>query len=237
MWFAAAAAALDAGTLRAHLKQRLPDYMVPASFVTLESLPLTANGKVDRRALPAPERDEGIVREAYVAPRTPTEEVLASIWCEVLKLDRVGVHDNFFELGGHSMLAMRVVELMHREGMRAEARMLFTSPTLADLAAAAIEDDGSLLEVPPNRIPPGCEVISPEMLPLVSLSSAEIASIAGVVPGGASNIQDIYPLAPLQEGILFHHLLQREGDPYLLDLMVSLTVARGWRGIFKHCRR
>src|SRR5262249_24537574 len=97
-----------APALREMLQQVLPEYMVPSAFVELEALPLTPNGKIDRRALPAPE-DDAVVRGAYEAPRTPTEEVLAGIWRELLRLDRVGVHDNFFELGGHSLLATRVI--------------------------------------------------------------------------------------------------------------------------------
>src|SRR6185369_10995530 len=86
--------------LRSHLKEQLPEYMVPAFFVTLTELPLTLNGKVDRRALPAPEHTRAQSEESYVAAVTPAEQALAAIWCEVLGLDQVGVHDNFFHLGG-----------------------------------------------------------------------------------------------------------------------------------------
>jgi amino acid adenylation domain-containing protein len=120
--------------LRGHLKQSLPDYMVPAAFVVLDALPLTPNGKVDRKALPAPEGRPEI--GAYVAPRTPTEEALASIWCEVLKLDRVGIDDNFFELGGHSLLAMRLLDRMRQAGLHAVVRDLFDRPTVSSLALA-----------------------------------------------------------------------------------------------------
>src|SRR6185312_2549169 len=120
--------------LRAHLKQSLPEYMVPSAFMVLEALPLTPNGKLDRKALPAPEQG-AVVRGEYEAPRTPTEEVLASIWAEVLKLDRVGMHDNFFELGGHSLLAMRVVARV-REAFNVELplRTLFEAPSVGELA-------------------------------------------------------------------------------------------------------
>ena len=96
------------GELRAFLRDRLPDYMVPASFVILDKLPLTPNGKVDRRALPKPENVSSETR-IYIAPRTPTEETVATIWTQVLKIEQVGAHDNFFELGGHSLLATQVV--------------------------------------------------------------------------------------------------------------------------------
>ena len=134
---AADAASADAGELRAHLKRSLPEYMVPSAYVVLEALPLTANGKIDRRALPAPEGD-AIVRGEYVAPRTPTEEVLAAIWAEVLKLERVGIEDNFFELGGHSLLGTRVIARM-REAFAVELplRALFEAPTVGELAQRA----------------------------------------------------------------------------------------------------
>ncbi|MET0400432.1 MAG: amino acid adenylation domain-containing protein, partial [Longimicrobiaceae bacterium] len=204
-----------AEALRAHLLRSLPEYMVPGAFVALDLLPLTANGKLDRKALPAP--DFAPAGEHYAAPRTPTEEVLAGIWAEVLKIERVGVHDNFFALGGHSLLAVTLVERMRRGGLHADVRALFITPTIAEIAAA-LGDSTVEAQVPPNRIPAGCEAITPDMLPLVELTHAEIERIVGGVPGGAANVQDVYPLAPVQEGMLFHHLLTREGDPYLLAM-------------------
>ena len=120
--------------LRRSLRERLPDYMVPASFVVLKALPLTPNGKVDRKALPAP--DWQGFSESYQAPRTPVEEVLAGIWAEVLGLERVGAADRFFDLGGHSLLATRVLSRM-REAFKVELplRDLFEAPALSDLAA------------------------------------------------------------------------------------------------------
>jgi acyl carrier protein len=126
--------------LRSFLKQKLPDYMVPSAFVMLEALPLTPNGKVDRRSLPAPDQTRPELWEAFVAPRTPAEELLAGIWAEVLKLERVGVYDNFFDLGGHSLLAIQVVSRL-RVAFQVELplRSLFEAPTIAGLAVAIVQ--------------------------------------------------------------------------------------------------
>ncbi len=210
---------VGAEVLRTYLAANLPDYMVPAAYVRLESLPLTPNGKLDRKALPIPEADAYAVR-GYVAPESEVESVLAEIWSEVLKVERIGRHDNFFELGGHSLLAVTLIERMRRRGLQVDVRALFNSPTPAGLAEVVSWDAGRV-EVPPNGIPLDCGEIRPEMLPLVDLSMAEIERIVRVVSGGAANVQDIYPLTPLQEGILFHHLMASEGDTYLLSCLYS----------------
>jgi amino acid adenylation domain-containing protein len=121
--------------LRAQLRAALPEYMVPSAFVVLDKLPLTPNAKIDRKALPAPERSASD-EAAYVAPCTPTEEILAGIWAEVLKLERVGRDDNFFELGGHSLLAMQVAARVQR-ALAVEMRLseFFVAPTIMGLAA------------------------------------------------------------------------------------------------------
>jgi amino acid adenylation domain-containing protein len=210
---------LRAEILRGHLSAVLPEYMVPAAYVQLERMPLTRNGKLDRNGLPVPEIG-AYVTECYEPPVGETEVALAEIWAEVLKLEGVGRHDNFFTLGGHSLMAVTVMERMRRKGLHTEVRALFGSPTLAQLAAAVSRERG-LLEVPGNGIPDGCVTIRPEMLPLVDLTQEEIETIAGTVAGGAVNLQDIYPLAPLQEGILFHHRIGGEGDPYLQATQMS----------------
>ena len=120
--------------LRAHLKQKLPDYMIPGFFVVLDRLPLTPNGKIDRRALPAPE-SSGSAEESYVPPNGPTEEKLAAIWGEVLGVERVGRHDDFFELGGHSLLVTQVM-LHVTEALEVELplRELLQYSTVSELA-------------------------------------------------------------------------------------------------------
>ncbi|MHC2468239.1 amino acid adenylation domain-containing protein [Bradyrhizobium embrapense] len=202
-----------AATLRAHVDAHLPDYMVPAAFVRLAALPLTVNGKLDRKALPAPD-DEAYAHRAYEQPQGEIETALAQIWAELLGVERVGRHDHFFALGGHSLLAVQLMERLRRRSLGVEVRTLFAKPVLADLAASL----GSHQEVavPANLISEQSTAITPEMLPLIELTQGEIDRIVATVPGGIGNIQDIYALSPLQDGILFHHLLASQGDPYLL---------------------
>ena len=125
-----------AAELRAALSARLPDYMLPAVFVRMEALPLTGNGKLDRRALPAPDAPPAD-DAAYVAPVTEAERILAGVWAAVLRLDRVGTADNFFEAGGDSILSIQVVGEARRAGLEITPRQLFENPTVAALARVA----------------------------------------------------------------------------------------------------
>jgi amino acid adenylation domain-containing protein len=151
--------------LRNHLKKVLPDFMLPAAFVVLEQMPLTPNGKIDRRALPAPDAHEQTAERDYVPPRTPTEEVLAGIFFEVLGRDKVGIHDNFFDLGGHSLLATRVNSWV-RSAFQIEMplRCLFELPSIAELSTTVdlLIREGGGLEAPPITPAPrsGCLPLS-----------------------------------------------------------------------------
>ncbi len=126
-----------AAELRDHLRAFVPDYMIPAAFVAVEGMPLTANGKLDQRALPEPSDPRPELAAAFVAPRNPAEEQLAIIWQRVLKLVHVGVHDNFFELGGDSILTILIVSQARQHGLQLTPKMLFDRPTIAELATAA----------------------------------------------------------------------------------------------------
>ncbi|WP_141719186.1 non-ribosomal peptide synthetase, partial [Pseudomonas poae] len=205
---------LAIGTLRAQLQQQLPEVLVPVAYVKLDAMPLTANGKLDRKALPEPDQS-ALLSHVYEAPQGDVETTLAGIWAEVLQVAQVGRHDHFFELGGHSLLAVSLIERMRQVGLSADVRVLFSQPTLAALAAAV--GSGREIVVPANGIAAGCTQITPSMLSLVQLDPAAIERIVASVPGGAANVQDIYPLAPLQEGILYHHISAEQGDPYLLQ--------------------
>ncbi|MFE3321769.1 thioesterase domain-containing protein, partial [Nocardia sp. NPDC059195] len=134
--------AVDPVVVRAAVAARLPEYMIPSAVVVLDSLPLTVNGKLDKRALPTPDYVGN--REAYRAPSTPTEKTLASIYAQVLGLERVGVDDSFFDIGGNSLLAMRVVAAIHEAFHRDIAvRTLFQTPSVRALTAQLGKDTGS----------------------------------------------------------------------------------------------
>jgi nonribosomal peptide synthetase DhbF len=130
--YVACHAATSDAALKRHLFQSLPEYMVPSVYIFLDGMPLAANGKIDRRALPPPDRAP---EAAYVGPRDPIEQMLVSIWMDALGLDRIGVNDDFFELGGHSLLAVHVVSRIRSSlGVDLSLARLFDSPTIAGVA-------------------------------------------------------------------------------------------------------
>src|ERR1051326_7745414 len=154
--------ALSVGELRDFVKARLPEYMVPGVYMWLEALPLTENGKVDRRALPEPDGSRPELEKQYVAPRTAVEEVLAAIWSEVLGVEKVGIEDNFFELGGHSLLATQVVSRV-REAFRVELPLseMFERATVRELAVAieaGMRGDSEFVDEP-IRVAPRSEAL------------------------------------------------------------------------------
>jgi len=146
---------LKSNDLRHFLKAKLPEYMIPSAFVILETLPLTPNGKVDRRLLKTLNTDKTQLAEAFIAPRTPTEEAIAKIWVELLKCHRVGIRDNFFELGGDSLLAVRLIAQIHQQFKRElPLSTLFLTPTIEGLASVLEQPTDSLLWSPLVPIQP-----------------------------------------------------------------------------------
>ncbi|MGI8807424.1 MAG: amino acid adenylation domain-containing protein [Acidimicrobiales bacterium] len=191
-----------AAELRAALRSSLPEYMVPSAFVALEAMPLTANGKVDRQALPAP-ATRRLRSEAPVAPpRTPTEEALVAIWAEILGVDEVGVDESFFDLGGHSLLAVRTVSRVRDAfGVEVPLRVMFDAPTVAGLAR---EVDGSR-EAPAAAVPPLVPVAREERFePPLSFAQEPLWFLDQLEPGRAFyNVPFAYRLGgPLDVGCL-----------------------------------
>ncbi|AOM39415.1 non-ribosomal peptide synthetase [Xenorhabdus hominickii] len=208
---------LSPSHLREQLSSSLMEHMLPSAFVMLDAFPMSANGKLDRKALPAPDQAAVVSRE-YQAPEGDTEQQLAAVWQSLLGLEQVGRHDNFFELGGHSLLVVNLIEELRQKNLSLDVSTVFSAPTLAAMSARLDQNSGQSIAsqtIPPNPIREDSLAITPEMLPLVELTQNQIDQITGLVPEGVANIQDIYPLGPLQAGILYHHLLETEGDLYL----------------------
>ena len=134
--------------LREFLKEKLPEYMIPAAFTMLDALPLTPNGKIDRKALPAPGQGRSTLFGDYVAPRSAVEQILARIWAELLQVERVGLNDNFFDLGGHSLLATRLVARLRSVlSIELPLRAVFESPTLVDLSETVLQQEGQRIRI------------------------------------------------------------------------------------------
>ncbi len=207
------------------LSQRLPDYMVPSLLVPLAELPLTANGKIDRAALPDPEQVSQPRGKVHLAPRNDVETLLARIWAEVLRRESVGIHDDFFELGGDSILSLQIIARAKREGLRLLPKQLFAHRTIAALAAALAE---ALVrpELPAPQRP-----LEPAPFSLARLERAELDSLRA-----SGDIEDVLPASPVQQGMLFHALLTPETNPYFNQIVCRFTqgldlaaFAQAWR--------
>ncbi|WP_083629583.1 non-ribosomal peptide synthetase [Tenacibaculum agarivorans] len=207
----------DKKVIQSELKESIPEYMIPGIWIELEELPLTSNGKLDKKSLPEPNIAYLSTAE-YIAPRNNTEKQLAIVWQELLGVEKIGIHDNFFELGGHSLLVIQLIAQLQKIDFYIQVKDIFSNSTIASLSEK-VSSEAPLYEVPANGITTATERILPKMLPLVELTQEEIDKIVGEISGGVANIQDIYPLSPLQEGMYFHYLMsdKSEGDPYVLS--------------------
>ncbi|HEX8536653.1 MAG TPA: condensation domain-containing protein, partial [Cystobacter sp.] len=188
------------GELRSRLREQIPEYMVPAAFVFMDAIPLTSNGKVNRRALPAPERLRPSLREGYVEPVSALERQLCTVFGEALGLDRVGVDDNFFDLGGDSIRSLRVVARARENGLTLSVAEMFEHQTVRALASALRR--GS--EEQPARTEP------------FSLASA---ADRAAMPEG---VIDAYPLSMLQAGFVFHAELRQGYEVYLTSFHLKV---------------
>ncbi|WP_075342809.1 non-ribosomal peptide synthetase [Tenacibaculum agarivorans] len=211
----------DKEAIQTKLNKSLPEYMVPTLWVELEEMPLTANGKLDKKLLPEPDISS-LSTEAYVAPRNHVESTLATIWQNLLGIERVGIHDNFFELGGHSLLIVQLISFLRKNDLHIAVKDIFLNPTIAGMVECLVSSS-SIYQVPENGITEGVTHISPAMVPLLDFNQEDIDRVVAHIEGGVSNIQDIYPLSPLQEGMYFHYLMsnKNEGDPYVSQSLLS----------------
>jgi amino acid adenylation domain-containing protein len=194
--------AVPTAEIRAALRERLPEHMVPAAYVVVPKLPLTENGKLDRARLPAPHRNDGLLRSgSLVSPRSPAERTLATVWSDVLGIAEPDMHDNFFALGGDSIVAVRLAAAARGAGVPLTVEDVFLRPTIAQLAAAA------------TSVP---VVTTPDAGPSTSLPDLDEAE----VPPGAI---DAYPTAAMQLGILFDCELAEDSALYHDLVSVRLT--------------
>ncbi|MEV7027112.1 amino acid adenylation domain-containing protein, partial [Kitasatospora sp. NPDC093558] len=191
--YAVAEGALDAAVLRTHLSASLPDYMVPAAYVAIDRVPLTPNGKLDTRALPAPD-DDAYSTARYVAPRTPLEERLAAIWSDLLGRPQIGIEDNFFDLGGDSIRAVRLVGSLRTAGYDVSVRDVFRHRTIAELAGGLNGQTGG-------------ESLVTAVEPFALIGAEDRALLP-------DDVVDAYPLSQIQTGMLVEMLKAGEAHTY-----------------------
>ena len=191
-YFVPVTTAPNVSEVREHLLRSIPDYMVPALFVPLKTLPLTTNGKVDRRALPSPEGTRPELREAFVPASNAREQVLAEIWREVLGVQKVGIHDNYFELGGDSIRSIAILSKARKRGWSISLEQMFQHPTIAQLAACA------------QRV---SETAGGGSKPFSLVSAQD----QGKFP---TDVEDAYPVAKLQMGMFYSNELHPESAMY-----------------------
>ncbi|WP_181923869.1 non-ribosomal peptide synthetase [Streptomyces inhibens] len=205
----------DPEELAGYIASVLPEYMVPSSFVLLDALPLTANGKIDRRALPEPVPAGG-EGAAYVAPGNEVEETLAAIWAEVLGVERVGVQDNFFALGGDSISGLQTAVRARRAGLRLASKDLFQRQTIAALSPVVTVERTTADAGPAPSGRPAAPF---------ALSGLDRAGVERLTADGGP-AEDAYPLTPMQSGLLFHTLMHAERGMYVEQFHFALHSIR-----------
>ncbi|PHM27328.1 non-ribosomal peptide synthetase [Xenorhabdus budapestensis] len=191
------------------IKDKLPDYMCPAAIVIVECFPLSASGKIDRKALPVITADE-LARQEIEPPKNAVEKTVAEVWRELLGIKKIGRHSHFLQSGGHSLLTMKMMLELRRRGFMVDAHTLYQYPVLSELSVQLQE--GSRQRNISEKESVGTET----PVPWTELSQAEIELLSAAIPGGIANIKDIYPLGPLQQGMLYYSLTNTVGDPYIL---------------------
>jgi amino acid adenylation domain-containing protein len=212
--------------LHMFMKERLPEYMIPARFIVLDALPLTPNGKIDRRALPMPDQIQPELEDTFVAPRTPVEATLAAIWASVLGVEHVSVNSNFFALGGDSINAIQIVSRSRQAGLQLTPKDMFQHQTLAAQAAIASH----------NR------PIAAEQKPALALLSPRDRDRLDGVIGTDEPIDDVYPLTPLQSHMLTQYLSIANPKLYAVHALIPLrgihvdvaVFEQAWQHVINH---
>ncbi|OTA15279.1 Amino acid adenylation [Xenorhabdus vietnamensis] len=191
------------------IRDALPDYMCPAAIVIVERFPLSASGKIDRKAFPLIAADE-LIQQEVEPPKNAVEQMLVEVWCELLDMKKIGRNSHFLQLGGHSLLTMKMMLELRRRGFMVDAHTLYQYPVLSELAEQlqANARHGNLSATATSK--------TENTVPWVPLSQAEIEVLSAAIPGGMDNVKDIYPLGPLQQGMVYHSLTNVAGDPYVL---------------------
>ncbi len=210
--------------VKSFLSTRLPDYMIPTFWIELEKIPLTTNGKVDKKILLQLDEVMFSSEELYVPPKTEIEKQLMIIFQELLGTEKIGTNTNFFELGGHSLLVVQLIAQLHKINLSISVKDIFEDPTITGISERVVSSK-PLHEVPVNGIQKETNYITPSMVPLLSFDQKDLNNVVDKIKGGVTNIQDMYPLSPLQEGIYFHHLMSDadEGDPYILPHLLTFN--------------
>uniref|UniRef100_UPI000EFA492F non-ribosomal peptide synthetase n=1 Tax=Leptolyngbya sp. BC1307 TaxID=2029589 RepID=UPI000EFA492F len=216
---------VTAAALRDFLAQHLPSNIRPTHFVLLKQIPLTPNGKVDLEALPAPQIGHQADQERFVAPQTPLEKTLAQIWQQVLSVDFLGVNDNFFDLGGDSIKAIQIAARISESGLAISPNQIFQHATVSELAAVVIPKAANTVL---GDDLPSASLLASALAKLTEKQRNQLSILLNSVPSAAGenpwhNVIDIYPLTPVQSGMLFYTLADREAGVYLNQFICTLS--------------
>ena len=210
--------------IRRRLALELPDYMTPDSIMFIDAIPMTNNGKLDRAKLPAPVFSDS---NHFQALETFEEHLIAKVWGEVLDIEwhEISKQDSFFALGGHSLLIIQCKTRLFQLGYDLPINTLYGTASLSEIALLLEISEDEL--APETNIPSDAEILLPDMFPMADLDASSLNKIEHQIAGGTANIQDIYPLAPIQTGMLYHTLQATEHDPYIVKTVFECE-STGW---------
>ncbi|OCQ21025.1 hypothetical protein A7985_14675 [Pseudoalteromonas luteoviolacea] len=214
---------LSQSEIRRRLALELPDYMTPDSIMFIDAIPMTNNGKLDREKLPTPVFSEA---NYFQALETFEEHLIAKVWGDVLGIEwhEISKQDSFFALGGHSLLIIQCKTRLFQLGYDLPTNTLYGTASLSEIALQLAISEDEL--APETNIPPDVEMLTPDMFSMADLDASQLSKIESQIAGGIANIQDIYPLAPIQTGMLYHALQATDRDPYIVKTVFECESAR-----------